>query len=200
MTTPAGAPASDLVPSIDGPVWHTLSADRVLQAERVDGQLGLSSAEVASRVQQFGPNAFDAGKVESWWRAFVRQYADPMQIVLLVAGIVSLFLKEFETGVVLVLLTLFNAVLGLRQEGKAAAAVAALQKMMIVKAKVMRDGQLGEIPAAGLVPGDLVSIEAGRHRPGRRAAAASGDAGGRGVRADRGEPARLQGHRGRRRS
>jgi Cation transporter/ATPase, N-terminus len=111
------------VPSIDGPVWHALSADRVLQAERVDGQHGLSSAEVVSRARQFGPNAFDAGKVESRWRAFVRQYADPMQIVLLVAGIVSLFLKEFETGVVLILLTLFNAVLGLHQEGKAAAAV-----------------------------------------------------------------------------
>ena len=141
MTTPAGAPASGLAPGADGPVWHALSADRVLQAEKVDGQRGLSPAEVVSRARQFGPNAFDAGKVESRWRAFVRQYADPMQIVLLVAGIVSLFLKEFETGVVLILLTLFNAVLGLHQEGKAAAAVAALQQMMIVKAKVMRDGQ-----------------------------------------------------------
>jgi Ca2+-transporting ATPase len=55
-----------------------------------------------------------------------------MQIVLLVAGVVSLFLQEWETGIVLILLTLFNAVLGLQQEGKAAAAVAALQKMMIV--------------------------------------------------------------------
>jgi P-type Ca2+ transporter type 2C len=161
MTTPAGAPASGLAPGTDGPGWHALSADRVLEAEKVDGQQGLSSAEVASRAQQFGPNTFDAGKVESRWRAFIRQYADPMQIVLLVAGIVSLSLKEFETGIVLVLLTTFNAVLGLHQEGKAAAAVAALQKMMIVKAKVIRDGQLGEIPAAGLVPGDLVSIEAG---------------------------------------
>ena len=161
MTTPAGAPASSLAPRADGPVWHALSADRVLQAEKVDGQWGLSSDEVASRARQFGPNTFDAGKAESRWRAFVRQYADPMQIVLLVAGIVSLLLKEFETGIVLVLLTLFNAVLGLHQEGKAAAAVAALQRMMIVKAKVMRDGQLSEIPAAGLVPGDVVSIEAG---------------------------------------
>ena len=58
-------------------------------------------------------------------------------------------------------MTLFNAVLGLQQEGKAAAAVEALQKMMIVKAKVLRDGELSEIPAAELVPGDVVSIEAG---------------------------------------
>ena len=85
-----------------------------------------------------------------------------MQIVLLVGGVVSLYpLKELETGVVLILLTLFNAVLGLRQEGKAAAAVAALQQMMIVTARVMRDGELQQIPAEQLVPGDVVAIEAG---------------------------------------
>jgi Ca2+-transporting ATPase len=81
---------------------------------------------VAARAQRFGPNAFAAGQVESRWHAFARQYADPMQIVLLVAGVLSLYpIKELETGVVLICLTLFNAVLGLRQEGKAAAAVAA---------------------------------------------------------------------------
>ncbi len=162
MTARTGASASDLVPGADGPVWHTLSADRVLVAEEVDEQFGLSSAEAAARTQRFGPNKFDAAKAEPRWRAFVRQYADPMQIVLLVAGVVSLYpLKEWETGIVLILLTLFNAVLGLQQEGKAAAAVTALQKMMIIKAKVMRDGHLEEIPAAELVPGDVVSIEAG---------------------------------------
>jgi Ca2+-transporting ATPase len=162
VTTRTGASASDLVPDADGPVWHTLSADRVLAAEEVDEQRGLSSAEAAGRTQRFGPNKFDAAKTEPRWRAFLRQYADPMQIVLLVAGVVSLYpLKEWETGIVLILLTLFNAVLGLHQEGKAAAAVTALQKMMIVKAKVMRDGQLEEVPAAELVPGDVVSLEAG---------------------------------------
>jgi Ca2+-transporting ATPase len=85
-----------------------------------------------------------------------------MQIVLLVAGAVSLYpLKELETGVVLIALTLFNAVLGLRQEGKAVAAVAALQRMMIVTARVVRDGVLRQVPADQLVPGDVVSVEAG---------------------------------------
>ena len=70
-----------------------------------------------------------------------------MQIVLLVAGVGSLYpLKELGTGLLLLALTVFNAVLGLRQEGKAAAAVASLQKMMIVKARVRRDGQLVESP------------------------------------------------------
>ena len=163
MTTPAEAPASGLAgPEAGGFAWHALSADRVLQAEQVDPQRGLSQAEVTSRAQRFGPNKFATAQVESRWHAFLRQYADPMQIVLLVAGVVSLYpLKELETGVVLIFLTLFNAVLGLQQEGKAAAAVAALQKMMIVKAKVTRDGELEQIPAEQLVPGDVVSIEAG---------------------------------------
>jgi Ca2+-transporting ATPase len=161
VATHTGAPAPGLTPGDAGPVWHTLSADGVLRAEKVDEHSGLSSAEVASRAGRFGPNKFDAGTAEPRWRVFLRQYTDLMQIVLLVAGVVSLVLKEWETGIVLVVLTLFNAVLGLQQEGKAAAAVAALQKMMIVKAKAMRDGQLQEIPAEQLVPGDIVSIEAG---------------------------------------
>ena len=85
-----------------------------------------------------------------------------MQIVLLTAGICSLYpLRQLGTGLLLILLTLFNAVMGLREEGKAAAAVAALQKMVIVTARVRRDGQLTEIPAGRLVPGDIVAIGAG---------------------------------------
>jgi P-type Ca2+ transporter type 2C len=139
-----------------------LSADRVLREEKVDGRRGLSPAEAALRAQRFGPNKFAAGKAEPRWHAFLRQFRDPMQIVLLAAGVGSLYpLKELGTGILLILLTLFNAVMGLQQEGKAAAAVAALQKMMIIKARVTRGGQLAEIPVEQLVPGDIVSIEAG---------------------------------------
>src|SRR5579859_343859 len=132
--------------------WHTLSAGEVLRAEGTDGLRGLSAAEVIARSRRFGPNQLAAVKAEPRWHAFGRQYRDPMQLVLLAAGIGSLYpLKQLGTGILLVLLTLFNAVMGLHQEGKAAAAVAALQKMMLIKAKVRRDGQLTQIPAAQLV-------------------------------------------------
>src|SRR5579859_6623484 len=145
-----------------GVAWHTLVVDQVLHSEGVDAQSGLSSAEAAARAERFGANTFAAGHAESRWRAFARQYTDPMQVVLLAAGIGSLYpLKQLGTGLLLILLTLFNAVEGLQQEGKAAAAVAALQKMVIIKAKVRRDGQLAEIPAGQLVPGDIVAIQAG---------------------------------------
>jgi len=142
--------------------WYALSPAAAADRLDVSPEEGLSGAEASSRLGSYGPNKFAVAEVEPRWHAFVRQYRDPMQIVLLVAGIGSLYpLKELGTGLVLIVLTLFNAVLGLRQEGKAAEAVAALQKMMIVKARVRRDGELVELPAEELVPGDVVSIEAG---------------------------------------
>jgi Ca2+-transporting ATPase len=99
--------------------WHTLGADQVLHSEGVDGQRGLSSAEVAARAERFGPNTFAAGQSEPRWRAFLRQYADPMQLVLLAAGIGSLYpLKQLGTGLLLILLTLFNAVVGCSRRGR----------------------------------------------------------------------------------
>ncbi len=142
--------------------FHVLSVPEALKIENVDQKQGLSNTEAASRREKYGPNRFAQAKKEPWWRAFVRQYADPMQIVLLVAGLGSLYpLKQWGTGVMLLALTLLNAALGLQQEGKAAAAVEALQKMMIIKARVRRDGTLTELPAEELVPGDVVQFEAG---------------------------------------
>jgi Ca2+-transporting ATPase len=156
------APRRPDTPELEGRPWHMLAGSDVAEALGVDVGQGLSAAEATKRLEQHGPNKFAEAKSEPRWHAFVRQYRDPMQIVLLVAGIGSLYpLKELGTGLVLLFLTLFNAVLGLRQEGKAAEAVAALQQMMIVKARVRRDGELVQIPAEELVPGDVVSIEAG---------------------------------------
>ena len=145
-----------------GGAWYALSTEDVAAKLGVDVRTGLTTAEATSRREQYGPNKFAEAKPEPRWRAFLRQYKDLMQIVLLVVGIGSLWpLQQWGTGIMVLLLTVFNAILGLHQEGKAAAAVAALQKMMIVKARVMRDGELAELPAEELVPGDIVAIEAG---------------------------------------
>ena len=142
--------------------WYELPGDAVAASMEVDPARGLTSEEAASRLEQYGPNKFAEAKSEPRWRAFERQYHDPIQVVLLVAGIGSIVpLAQYGTGIMLLLLTVFNAVLGLHQEGKAAAAVAELQKMMIIKAKVRRGGELLELPAEQLAPGDIVSVEAG---------------------------------------
>ncbi len=142
--------------------WHGLTPADALERQAVDPTQGLSTAEAEKRRTRFGPNKFAEGAKEPRWQAFVRQYKDPMQIVLLGAGILSLFIpNQVPTGVVLIALTLLNAAMGLSQEGKANASVAALQKMMVVKAKVRRDGGLAELAMEDLVPGDVVNIEAG---------------------------------------
>ena len=161
-TQVADAPGSGRERGEPTRAWHTLSADQVVEAFDVDPDAGLGAAEASVRAGRFGPNKLETGKAEPRWRAFVRQYADPMQMVLLAAGVLSLYpLKQPGTGLLLILLTLANAVLGLHQEGQAAMAVAALQKMMVVTARVLRDGHQTEIPAEELVPGDVVLIEAG---------------------------------------
>jgi Ca2+-transporting ATPase len=149
------------------PAWHTLSVGDALKAQSVDPQVGLSAAEVEKRRAQYGPNKFAEAKKESGWSKFVRQYKDPMQIVLLVAALISLVAIEGGRSTALLLfgLTLLNAVMSLNQEGKAEASVAALQKMMIVQTRVRREEQLVQIPAHELVPGDIVSIEAGDRIP-----------------------------------
>src|SRR4051812_21924843 len=143
-------------------VWHVLSTESTTRELDVEPERGLTSEEAAARLQRYGPNRFAEAKTEPRWHAFLRQYRDPMQIVLLGAGIISIYpVKQPGTGIMILLLTLLNAVLGLNQEGKAAAAVAALAKMMIVKARVRRDGKLMQLPAEQLVPGDMVELEAG---------------------------------------
>ncbi|MET0885389.1 MAG: HAD-IC family P-type ATPase, partial [Mycetocola sp.] len=114
----------------------------------------------------FGAKRLDEPSKDPGWRAFLRQYRDLMQLVLLGAAVVSMVaLQEFSTGVVIIGLTVLNAVLGLNQEGKAAESVAALQKMLVIRAHVRRGGELADVPAEELVPGDVVSFEAGDKVP-----------------------------------
>ena len=155
-------PGAAATAAATSPAWHALSPDEALAAQGVAVDAGLTSAEADSRRAKYGKNTFAEAKKASTWQRFTRQYADPMQIVLVVAGVICLFLPgQFYTGVFLILLTLFNAWMAMNQEGKAEASASALQGMMVVKAKVRRNGDLVEIPMAELVPGDIVNIEAG---------------------------------------
>jgi Ca2+-transporting ATPase len=146
--------------------WHNVTADAACEQLDVDAGSGLDAAEVERRRAQVGLNKLAEAEKEPGWRAFLRQYRDLMQLVLLGAAIISMAaLQEFSTGVVIIGLTVLNALLGLNQEGKAAESVAALQKMLLIRAHVRRGGQLMDIPAEELVPGDIVFFEAGDKIP-----------------------------------
>jgi len=149
MTTTQAPPTT----ATEAPTWHVLTREDAVQQLGVDPGRGLTSDEAAERLARYGPNRFAEAKAESRWHAFLRQYQDPMQIVQVAAGVISIYpVKQPGTGIVILLLTMLNAALGPSQEGKAAA-VAALSKMMIVKARVRRDGALAQLPAEQLVPG-----------------------------------------------
>ena len=153
-------------PTDSQPKWYSLTPEAVAQQLKVDPAKGLSAAEVQQRLQQYGPNQLAAKKKESGLQAFLRQYKDFMQIILLAAAIVNLiFTRELGTTLVLLILTVFNAVLGMRGESKAEASLASLEKMMKNITRVRRDGQAIEIEAEQLVPGDIVLMEAGNRVP-----------------------------------
>ncbi|MFD5417486.1 cation-translocating P-type ATPase [Streptomyces sp. NPDC127069] len=141
--------------------WYTRDPEEVAAAFGVDPAVGLSTARAAELLAAHGPNALPAEERTPTWQRFLGQYRSYMQLVLLAAAAVSLIIQEWTTAILLIVLTLLNAVIGLRQEGKAESAMNALQSMMKASARVRRDGTEAEIPADRLVVGDIVLITAG---------------------------------------
>ncbi|MEV0990876.1 HAD-IC family P-type ATPase [Streptomyces sp. NPDC049949] len=152
-------------PRAAGDGWYTRSPEEVVAAFGVDPAVGLSAARAAELLSAHGPNALPEEARTPAWRRFLAQYRSYMQIVLLAAAIVSLVIREWTTAILLIVLTLLNAVIGLRQEGKAESAMNALKSMMKATARVRRDGREAEIPAERLVDGDVVLISAGDQVP-----------------------------------
>ena len=145
--------------------WYERSADEVTSALHVDPSAGLSGARAAELLERIGQNKLPEEKPRPGWLRFLDQYRTYMQIILLVAAVVSLLIKQWNTAALLVLLTVVNAVIGLRQEGKAESAMNALKSMMKATARVRRDGSESEIPAEDVVPGDVVLLAAGNEVP-----------------------------------
>jgi Ca2+-transporting ATPase len=145
--------------------WYALEPEEVANRVGVDVDSGLSAAEAADRLRRNGPNALPEEKQPSRFRRLLSQYTSYMQIILVAASVVSLVIKQWSTAIVLFVLSLINAVTGLRQEGKAESAMNALKSMMEATARVRRDGAEAEIPAEQLVVGDVVLIAAGDEVP-----------------------------------
>src|SRR6185437_7331079 len=145
--------------------WYALSPDAVAAALGVDPAAGLGAARAVGLLRDNGPNSLPEEKPQPGWRRFLDQYRSYMQIILIVAALVSLLISEWSTGVLLILLTILNAVVGMRQEGKAESAMNALKSMMKATARVRRDGSESVIPAEQVVPGDVVLIAAGDEVP-----------------------------------
>ncbi len=124
-------------------------------------QKGLSEEQVKLRQSQDGLNELKAGKQEHILAVFLSQFTDFLVIILLVAGFISLLLKDIESAIVIIAVTVLNAILGTTQHIKAGKALEGLKSLSAPIAKVLRNGQKTEIPSKEVVVGDIMFLEAG---------------------------------------
>lgn len=127
--------------------------------------LGLSSSAAEERLLRYGENRLASKKKTAPIKIFLGQFRDVMVIILLIATAVSVFLGEVYDALTIIIIVLLNAILGFIQEYKTEKTLIALKNMTAPTAKVYRDGHLTELPAALLVPGDVISLEAGDKVP-----------------------------------
>ncbi|MFZ2224371.1 MAG: cation-translocating P-type ATPase [Candidatus Deferrimicrobium sp.] len=147
---------------------YRLGVDEVLTALEVDARRGLSEGEARARLARHGPNELSAEKPVPAWRKFLAQFRDVLVILLLVATAISAMLWLIERdsalpyeALAILAVVLLNAAMGYFQAARAESAVAALRRMAAAQATVLRDGERQGVPAAEIVPGDILLVEEG---------------------------------------
>ena len=142
--------------------------DDVIARLGTSRQRGLTDAEAQSRLGQYGRNELPVEKKPPAWRRFLKQFEDVLVILLLVATAISVGLWAYEQeaalpyeAIAIFAVVLLNAAMGYIQESRAEAAVAALRAMSAAQAIVIRDGERRRVPAAEIVPGDIILIDQG---------------------------------------
>jgi Ca2+-transporting ATPase len=144
--------------------WYRHENEAVL-SELSTSDRGLTEAEARERLRQFGPNKLAEAEKISLIKLLLHQFKSPLIYILLIAGVVTFFLEEYkDTGVIGAVL-LLNALIGFIQELKAEKQVQALKKMVVAKARVLRDGKEVEINGEDVVPGDIALLASGGRVP-----------------------------------
>ena len=144
--------------------WHARSATETLALLEASSQ-GLSGAQVAARLARFGRNALPRPPPPSLVATFLRQFRSPLIYVLLAAAAISLAIGEWTDAGFIFIVLLVNAAIGTSQEFRAERAAQALQGLVTPRATALRDGEVREIAAEELVPGDIVLLESGAKVP-----------------------------------
>lgn len=144
--------------------YYQLSSEEVKQ--EINGkQEPLTSAEVKAHQEKFGPNELVEGKKKTTFQIFLEQYKDFLVIILIAAAIVSGFLGDAESAIVILIVITINAILGTVQTVKAEQSLASLKKLSGPEAKVLRDGSVVPIPSSEVTVGDIVMLDAGDYIP-----------------------------------
>ena len=144
--------------------YHLRSADEVADALKTSNE-GLSKADARQRLEEHGKNLLEAKKKKTIWTMLFQQFTDFMILILVAAAIISGAIGEVTDTAVILAIVVLNAVVGVVQEWRAEKAMEALEGMASSNARVLRDHQSVEIPASELVPGDVITVEAGNIVP-----------------------------------
>jgi len=144
--------------------WWSLAPEALLAALR-SGREGLSPREAAQRWRTHGPNTVRADEAPAWPRLLLRQFTNPLVLILLFGAAVSLLLHERTEAAIILVIVAGSALLGFVQEWRASAAIARLRRRLALHAQVQRGGAWHTLPTSRLVPGDIVRLAAGHLVP-----------------------------------
>ncbi|KPJ99342.1 MAG: ATPase, partial [Nitrospira bacterium SG8_35_4] len=144
--------------------WYQLDTKELFR-KLGSSEQGLPGSDIASRLEQYGPNIFVAEDKTGRFKILLHQFESPLIYILLIAAVVTALLHEYiDTGVIMAVVIL-NAIIGYVQEFKAEESIRALKKLVVTKARVLRDGVEKEINSEDLVPGDIVLLSSGSKVP-----------------------------------
>ncbi len=149
-----------------GSAWHALSPPDLLD-RLVANESGLTSAEARARLERYGPNRLPQKPPPAWWQIALRQFKSPLIYILMLAAFVSLLIHPDDPvdAIFIAAVLVLNALIGGYQEWRAERSSRALQQLLQIRATVLRDGEVCDIDAEEVVPGDIVWLESGNRVP-----------------------------------
>jgi Ca2+-transporting ATPase len=145
--------------------WYKLAPQEAVRQINSDTQIGLTKAEAARRLEEYGPNELVERGAKSPWAILLEQFTGVMIVILMISAVVSVLLGETLDAIVILIIVALNAFLGFTQEYRAEQAMAAIKRMAVPHVRVRREGRLQEITARELVPGDILLLETGNTIP-----------------------------------
>ncbi len=147
------------------PAWHAQELAQVIAKLKVNPDTGLASAEAVLRQKAWGKNTLPRGKKTTALEMLLRQFKSPLVYILLIAAVLTWWIKEYADMSVILLVVAVNAIIGLFQEYRANKIFEKLKSLVRVEAIVKRDGKLLAVDSEELVPGDIVILKGGNKVP-----------------------------------
>lgn len=145
-------------------LWHAETLSAIFENLQTD-EAGLRAEEAARRLREDGPNVLPEAKPDGFAVIFLRQFRSPLIYVLLAASVAVFLLGEVADGTIILVVLLFNAIVGAIQEGRAQNTLRALKRYVETSATVVRDGVETVVPDAEVVRGDIIALREGERVP-----------------------------------